>query len=144
MGMVEEIIAFHRFLVDFFAFFVFSGLIIPKITKGNAFQFRKASFIYTMIFHAIAAMAAFTGLVAMVVGKYTLEVSIIFMILIWGVLMFLEIKKYRTIKIAYFEGLETERLLQNLFYKITAVQFFLIVAMIGIKMMEVKGAVSLP
>jgi len=142
--MVEEIIASHRFLVEFFALFVLVGLMIPKMTAGNLLKFRKASFIYTMTFQAIATMAAFTGLVAMVVGKYTFGLSIILMILIWGALMFIEIKKYKTIKTARVESTETHTLLQTLFYKITTVQFFLIAVMVGIKMMEVKGAVSLP
>jgi len=142
--MVEEIVASHRFLVELFALFVLFGLVIPKMTAGKSLKFRKASFIYTMIFQALATMAAFTGLVAMVVGKYAFGLSIILMILIWGTLMFIEIKKYKTIKIAQVENAETHLLLQTLFYKITIVEFFLIAVMVAIKMMEVKGAVSLP
>jgi protein-S-isoprenylcysteine O-methyltransferase Ste14 len=142
--MIDEIVASHRFLVEFFALFVLSGVAIPKMTAGNPLKFRKASFIYTMTFQAIATMAAFTGLVALVVGKYAFGTSIILMVLIWGALMFIEIKKYRAIKSAWIETAHTHQLLQSLFYKITAVEFFLIVVMIVMKMMEVKGAVSLP
>jgi hypothetical protein len=142
--VIEEIIASHYFLIVLFALFVLLGIAIPKITAGKPLKFRKASFIYTMTFQAIATMAAFTGLVAMVIGKYAFGMSIVLMVLIWMALMFIEIKKYRIIKTARIEITQTYQLLQNLFYKITAVEFFLIVVMIVIKMMEAKGAVSLP
>ena len=113
------------------------------MTSKHPLKFRKASFIYTMIFQAIATMIAFTGIVAMVVGKYDFSLSIILMILIWAALMFIEIKKYKVIKTTEVENPAKHALLKSLFYKISAVEVFLIVVMVVFKIMEAKGAISL-
>ncbi|WP_294952638.1 hypothetical protein [Sulfurovum sp.] len=141
--MVAQIIATHSILVKVFLVFILAGFFIPKMTSKHPLKFRKASFIYTMIFQAIATMIAFTGIVAMVVGKYDFSLSIILMILIWAALMFIEIKKYKVIKTTEVENPAKHALLKSLFYKISAVEVFLIVVMVVFKIMEAKGAISL-
>jgi len=141
--MVAQIISSHYILVEIFLAFLILGFFIPSMTAQKPPAFRKASFIYTMVFQAIATMIAFAGLVAMVMGEYGFTLSIILMILVWAVLMFIEIKKYKVIKTSRIEDPETHVLLKSLFLKITAVEVFLTAAMVLIKFMEAKGAVSL-
>ena len=141
--MLEQMIASHNFLVQVFVVFLIGGLLIPMMTAKKPLGFRKASFIYTMIFQAIATMIAFSGLVAMMTGELGLTLSTIIMIVIWAALMYIEIKKYRLIKVAKIENPDTHKLLKGAFMKISAVQIFLVVVMVVLKVMEVKGAISL-
>jgi len=136
-------IASHNFLVQVFVVFLIGGLLIPMMTAKKPLGFRKASFIYTMIFQAIATMIAFSGLVAMMTGELGLTLSTIIMIVIWAALMYIEIKKYKLIKVAKIENPDTHKLLKGAFMKISAVQIFLVVVMVVLKVMEVKGAISL-
>ncbi len=141
--MLEQMIASHNFLVQVFVVFLIGGLLIPMMTAKKPLGFRKASFIYTMIFQAIATMIAFSGLVAMMTGELGLTLSTIIMIVIWAALMYIEIKKYILIKVANIENPETHKLLKGAFLKISAVQIFLVVIMVVLKVMEAKGAISL-
>jgi len=141
--MVAQVIASHSILVKVFLVFLLAGFFIPKMTAKHPLKFRKASFIYTMVFQALATMIAFTGLVAMVMGDYGFTFSIILMILIWSALMFIEIKKYKVIKVTDVEDPAKHDLLKSLFIKISAVEVFLIVAMVVFKVLEAKGAISL-
>ena len=136
-------IASHNFLVQVFVVFLIGGLLIPMMTAKKPLGFRKASFIYTMIFQAIATMIAFSGLVAMMTGELGLTLSTIIMLVIWAALMYIEIKKYKLIKVAKIENPDTHKLLKGAFMKISAVQIFLVVVMVVLKVMEVKGAISL-
>ena len=141
--MLEEIIASHSILVTVFLVFLVGGLFIPSMTAKDPLAFRKASFIYTMVFQAIASMIAFTGLVAMVMGEYTFTIGIILMILIWAAMMYIEIKKYKVIKTTNIEDPAKHALLKSLFYKISAVQVFLIAVMVVLMVFKAKGLIAI-
>jgi len=141
--MIEQIITSHSILVKVFLGFLVLGFFIPVMTKNNPMGFKKASFIYTMIFQAIATMIAFTGLVALVMGDFGMTLSVIIMIVIWALLMYIEIKKYKLIKIANIQNEDAHRLLKGAFIKIAAVQVMLVAMMVILKIMEVKGVISL-
>lgn len=141
--MLDEMIVSHSILVKVFLAFLVGGLFIPMMTAKKPLGFRKASFIYTMIFQAIVTMIAFSGLIAMITGELGLTLSTIIMIVIWAALMYIEIKKYKLIKIAKIENPETHKLLKGAFIKISVVQIFLVIVMVVLKVMEVKGAISI-
>ncbi len=141
--MLEEMLATHSILVKIFLGFLVAGLFIPMMTAKKPLGFRKASFIYTMIFQAIATMVAFTGLVAMVTGEMPLSIAIIIMIVLWAVMMFLEIKKYKLIKIAKIENPETHKVLKGGFLKISVVQILLVTVMVVLMVLKVKGIVAI-
>jgi hypothetical protein len=141
--MIEEVVASHSILVKVFLGFLVAGLFIPMMTKKNPLGFKKASFIYTMVFQALTSMIAFTGLVALAMGEFGLTLSIIIMIIIWALLMFIEIKKYKLIKAANINNEEVHALLRGAFVKISSVQIMLVVMMVVLKVMEVKGVISL-
>ncbi len=141
--MVEQMILSHSILVKAFLGFLVGGLLIPMMTAKTPLGFRKASFIYTMIFQAIATMIAFSGLIAMVTGELGFTLSTIIMIVIWAALMYIEIKKYKLIKVAKIENPDTHKLLKGAFIKISVVQVLLVTVMVILKVMEVKGVISL-
>jgi len=141
--MIEQIITSHSILVKAFLGFLIAGFFIPMMTAKNPLGFKKASFIYTMIFQAIATMIAFTGLVALVMGDFGMTFSVIIMVIIWALLMYIEIKKYKLIKVANIQNEEAHKLLKGAFIKISAVQVMLVVMMVILKIMEVKGVISL-
>ena len=141
--MIEEMIASHSILVKVFLGFLVGGLLIPVMTTKNPLGFRKASFIYTMIFQAIATMIAFTGLIAMVMGEFGLTLSTIIMIIIWAALMYIEIKKYKLIKVSKIENPETHKLLKGAFLKISAVHILLVTIMVVLMVLSVKGIIAI-
>jgi hypothetical protein len=141
--MIAQVVASHSILVKIFLGFLLAGMFIPLMTKKNPLGFKKASFIYTMIFQAIASMVAFTGLVALAMGDFGMTLSIIIMTIIWALLMFIEIKKYKLIKVANIKNEEVHTLLRGVFLKISLVQVMLVIMMVVLKVMEVKGAISL-
>ena len=139
--MLEEMLATHSILVKIFLGFLVAGLFIPMMTAKKPLGFRKASFIYTMIFQGLATMVAFTGLIAMITGEMPLSIAIIIMIVLWAVMMFLEIKKYKLIKIAKIENPETHKILKGGFLKISVVQILLVAVMVVLMVLKAKGIV---
>ena len=141
--MIAQMLATHSILVKIFLGFLVAGLFIPMMTAKKPLGFRKASFIYTMIFQAIATMVAFTGLIAMVTGEMPLSIAIIIMIVLWAAMMFLEIKKYKLIKIAKIENPETHKMLKSGFLKISVVQILLVAVMVVLMVLKAKGIVAI-
>jgi len=141
--MVEEMISAHSILIKIFLGFLVGGIAIPFITAKNPLGFRKASFIYTMIFQGIITMVAFTGLIAMATGEMELSLSMILMIVIWAVLMYIEIRKYKLIKTANIQNTETHQLLKGAFLKINILQILLVSVMVVLMVLKVKGIITL-
>jgi len=141
--MIEQMLATHSILVKVFLAFLVAGLFIPMMTAKKPLGFRKASFIYTMVFQALATMIAFTGLVAMMVGELPLSMAVILMIVIWGLMMFIEIKKYKLIKIAKIENPETHRVLKGGFLKISVVQILMVAVMVVLMILKAKGILAI-
>jgi len=141
--MVEQILSSHNILVQIFLALLVIGLSIPMLTSKDPLRFKKASFIYTMFFQAIITMVAFTGLIAMVMGEFGFTPSIIIMIVIWAVLMYIEIRKYRLIKMAKIQNEDTQKLLSGAFLKISALQILLVAIMVILMVFKAKGIVAL-
>ncbi|RUM74037.1 MAG: hypothetical protein DSZ10_02330 [Sulfurovum sp.] len=141
--MIEQMIMAHSILVKIFLGFLVGGIAIPYMTSNNPLGFRKASFIYTMIFQALATMIAFTGVVAIFAGDLGWSFSTILMVIVWVALMFIEIKKYKLIKVGNVQKESTFQLLRGAFVKISILQTLLVVIMIVLKVLEAKGMISL-
>ncbi|MCB4745146.1 MAG: hypothetical protein LGB07_05800 [Sulfurovum sp.] len=141
--MIAEIVVSHSILIKVFLGFLVVGFFIPFVIKKNSAGFKKASFIYTMIFQAIVTMIAFTGILLFVMGNFDISLSVIMMTIIWVLLMFVEIKKYKLIKMTNIDNEEIHILLKSAFLKVSSVQVILVIAMVALKIMEVKGVVSL-
>ena len=141
--MLEQMLASHSILVKIFLGFLVAGLLIPVMTAKNPLGFRKSSFIYTMIFQGLVTMIAFTGLLAMVTVEMGLSISIIIMIVIWAVLMYIEIRKYKLIKVAKIENPDTHKLLKGAFLKITAIQILLVAVMVVLMVFKAKGMIAI-
>ena len=141
--MIAQMLATHSILVKVFLAFLVAGLFIPKMTAQKPLGFRKASFIYTMVFQGIATMIAFTGLIAMVFGDLGLSIATMIMIVIWGLMMFIEIKKYKLIKIAKIENPETHKVLKGGFIKISIIQILLVAAMVVLMVLKAKGILAI-
>jgi len=141
--MVEEMLAAHSILVKVFLGFLVGGLLIPVMTAKNPLGFRKASFIYTMIFQALATMIAFAGIVAVFTGDLGWSISTIIMVVVWAVLMYIEIKKYKLIKIANLDNADAHKLLKGVFWNISAVQIVLVAVMVVLMVLKAKGVIAL-
>lgn len=136
-------LATHSILVKIFLVFLVAGLFIPKMTAKKPLGFRKASFIYTMVFQGIATMIAFTGLIALVTGELPFSFAVILMTVIWAAMMFIEIKKYKLVKIAKLENPETHKVLKSGFIKISILQILLVVIMVVLMVLKAKGILAI-
>ncbi|HEY9128406.1 MAG TPA: hypothetical protein VIN02_01085 [Sulfurovum sp.] len=141
--MIAQMLAAHSILVKVFLGFLVGGLFIPMMTAKNPLGFKKSSFIYTMIFQALATMIAFAGIVAVFAGDLGWSATTIIMVVVWAVLMYIEIKKYKLIKIANLENPETHKLLKGAFLKISSVQILLVAAMVVLMVLKVKGVIAI-
>lgn len=136
---IAQIIMVHSLLIQLFLGFLVVGIIVPLMTAKNPQGFKKAAFIYTMIFQAIATMVAFSGVVAVFAGDLGWEGTTIVMGLIWAVMMYIEIKKHKAIKLANLEKTETFTLLKSAFTKLSVVQILLVVLMFALMMLKSNG-----
>jgi hypothetical protein len=141
--MIEDMLIVHSVLVKVFIIFLLLGIAIPFLTANNPLGFRKASFVYTMIFQALATMIAFTGVVILFAGNYAWSFSTVLMVIVWMALMLIEIKKYKLIKVANVEKESTFKLLRGAFVKISILQLLLVVMVVVLKVLEAKGTISL-
>lgn len=140
---VTQMLNTHSMLVYVFLAFLVLGVLVPLFTSTNPKAFNKASFIYTMVFQAIATMVAFAGIVAVFAGDLGWSITTILMFAIWAVLMITEIKKYKLIKISNLNNSDTFRLLRGAFLKISLVQIALVVIMIVIMMLKAQGTLNI-
>lgn len=140
---VTAMLAAHSILVKVFLGFLVGGLLIPVLTTKNPLGFRKASFIYTMVFQAIATMIGFAGIVAIFTGDLGWSTTTIIMVVVWAVLMYIEIKKYKLIKVANLQNPDTHKVLKGAFIKISIVQILLVAIMVVLMILKVKGVISL-
>ena len=141
--MLPQVVAAHAVLVKIFLFFLLTGFGVAFVASKEALRFKKAAFVYTMTFQALATMIAFSGIVAWVMSDMPTTLSVIVMVVAWAALMFIEIKKYKLIKVADLRQEQARRLLKGVFVKITAVQVLLVAAIVVLKVLEAKGAISL-
>jgi len=141
--MVAEMIMAHSILVKVFLGFLAVGVAIPFMTAKNPLGFKKASFIYTMIFQALATMIAFAGVVAIYAGHAGWDAASIIMVIVWAALMFIEIKKYKLIKLSDLHNRNTHLLLKSAFFKISLIEIFLVAAMVVLMILKAKGIVAL-
>ena len=139
---VTQMLAIHSILVKAFLGFLVAGIFIPLMVKRPA-GFKKASFIYTMIFQAIATMIAFAGIVAVFTGDLGWQTTTIIMVAVWAVMMYIEIKKHKLVKIANLENEQTFKVIKSAFIKISFVQILLVAVMVVLMILKAKGVISL-
>jgi hypothetical protein len=141
--VVTEILAIHSILVKVFLGFLVVGLFIPFMTGKNPQGFKKASFIYTMIFQALASMIAFAGLVAVFTGDLGWSTTTIIMVAVWAIMMYIEIKKYKLIKLANSQNTDTVKVLKSAFIKISIIQILLVAIMVVLMILKAKGIIAI-
>ncbi len=139
---VTQMLAIHSILVKAFLGFLVLGLFIPFMAK-KPIGFKKASFIYTMVFQAIITMIAFAGIVAIFTGNLPWGIDVMIMIVVWAVMMYIEIKKHKLIKIANLDNVDTFKIIKGAFWKISILQILLVTIMVVLMILKVKGIVAL-
>jgi len=139
---VTQMLAAHSILVKIFLGFLVLGLFVPMIAK-SPLGFKKGSFIYTMIFQAIATMIAFAGIVAIFTGDLGWGVSTIIMVIVWAVMMYIEIKKHKLVKVANLQNSDTFKVVKSAFIKISVVQILLVAIMVVLMVLKAKGVISI-
>ena len=141
--MIESMLFTHSILVKLFLAFLIVGMLIPVMTAKNPQSLKKGALIYTFIFQALATMVAFSGMVLFFFGDYTMSTVIMIMIVMWVVMMYIEIRKYKLIKVANLQNPTTYQLLKRAFYMISIVQILLLAAVVVLMVLRAKGVVIL-
>jgi len=140
---ITQVLVTHSILVKAFLGFLVGGLLIPFMTAKNPLGFRKTSFIYTMVFQALTTMIAFAGVVAVFIGDLAWEISTIIMVVVWALMMYIEIKKYKLIKVANLQNKETHQVLKTAFIKISIVHILLVAVMVALMIFKAKGMINI-
>jgi hypothetical protein len=78
-----------------------------------------------------------------VTGELPFSFSVILMTVIWAAMMFIEIKKYKLVKIAKLENPETHKVLKSGFIKISILQILLVVIMVVLMVLKAKGILAI-
>ena len=134
--MLAEMLLTHSILIYTFIGFLVLGFLIP-VMKKEALAFKKASFLYTMIFQAIITMIVFSGIVVLVVGDFDFGMTIIIMIAVFAVMMGIEISKYKRIKKADLEDEATFTMIRSGFTKASILN---LVVLVGITIFMIVKA----
>lgn len=142
MMEVTQMLAIHSILVKAFLGFLVLGVFIPFMAKKPA-GFKKASFIYTMVFQAIATMIAFAGIFAVFTGNLPWGIDVIIMLVVWAVMMYIEVKKHKLVKITNLDNVDTFKVIKGAFLKISVLQILLVAAMVVLMILKAKGVVAL-
>ena len=124
--MLEEMLLTHRVLIYTFIGFIVLGFLVP-VMKKEPLGFKKASFLYTMIFQALITMIVFSGIIALVVGDMDFGMTIIVMIAVFAVMMGIEISKYKKIKKADLEDEATFSMIKAGFTKASVLNLIVLV-----------------
>jgi len=141
--MIETMLMTHSILIKAFLAFLVLGLFVPKMTANNPLKFKKASFLYTMIFQALMTMIVFVGIVALVAGDLPFGLSTIIMIIVFAIMMALEIVKYKKIKKGNLEDASTFTMLRSGFLKTGIINIVILVAMVVLMVLKAKGVVAI-
>lgn len=141
--MIESMLFTHSILVKIFLAFLVAGMLTPLLTVRNPLGLKRAGLIYTFFFQALATMVAFSGIVLFFVAEYSMSTVIIIMIVVWVVMMYIEIRKYKLIKVANLQNPTTNQLIGRAFYLISLVQILLLAAMVILMVLRTKGVISL-
>jgi uncharacterized protein involved in response to NO len=139
---LTQIISTHSLLVKLFLGFVFVGIAIPILLKQKPEGFKKASFIYTMVFQAIITAILATGIYALIENGFEFTISTIVMIVVWALMMFLEIKRHKAIKSLNENDLTRSNELKNAFIKTSVIQILLIASMVVLMILKAKGVIA--
>ncbi len=140
--MIETMLMTHSILVKAFLGFLVLGLFLPTMAK-SPLGFKKASFIFTMVFQALITMIAFVGLIALIVGEIDFTFSTILMVVVFALMMVLEITKHKRIKKSNTEDEATLKSLRSSFLKINIINILILVAMVVFMILKAKGIISL-
>ena len=141
--MLETMLMTHSILIKAFLGFLVLGLFIPKSTAKNSLKFKKASFIYTMIFQALMTMIVFVGIIALVQGDLPFGLSTIIMVVVFAIMMALEIVKYKKIKKGNLEDEATFATLRTGFLKTGIINIVILIAIVVLMILKAKGVVAL-
>lgn len=125
--MIETMLSTHSILNYVFIVFLIIGFAIPSMVK-DPLGFKKASYIYTMVFQAIITMVLFSGIVALIVGDFPFNMPIIVMVGSFAVMMAVEISRHKRIKKSNLEDSENLEMAQSGFYKAGILNLIVILA----------------
>jgi hypothetical protein len=142
-GEFEEMILYHSFLIKVMLGIFLVGMIIPFIGKMCSTTIKRMR-IYMFFSHGMLSMIAFTGMIALVFAKMSLDLSMIFMIVAFLALIGLEVVSYRKML-----GTRDDKESCQKEMRITAVVYGLIkiavvMSLVISKIMEYKSAVPIP
>jgi len=138
--MIGDMLMIHSVLVKIFLGFLVIGIFLPYMYAKDMRAFKKMSFIYTMIFQALTTMILFSGMIPLfAVGGVDFSMFIVLMIIVWVVMMILEIKKHKQIKVAPMQDNAKFEFLKRKFVKVSIIQVLLVAFIVVVMVLRSKG-----
>ncbi len=136
---LTQLLSIHAILVKLFLGFLVLGIAIAFIPKSSE-KLKKMSFSYTMIFQLVATLILLTGLYALYLNGWHIGIAEIIMIVVWALMMFIEIKKHKAIKMSHAEDLQSAK---SGFLKVSIIQTLLLALTVALMVMKAKGVVAI-
>jgi len=137
--MLEMMLSTHSILNYIFIGFLILGFAVPTMVK-EPLAFKKASFIYTMVFQAIITMVLFSGIVGLVVGEFAFDMPIIVMVGAFAVMMAIEISRHKRIKKMNLEDPKNFEMAQSGLYKAGVLNLIVVLAVTIFMFVRTQGA----
>jgi hypothetical protein len=141
-GEFEEMVLYHSFLIKMMLGIFLVGMIIPFIGKMCSRTIKRMR-IYMFVSHGMLSMIAFTGLIALVFAKMSLNVSMVFMIIAFFVLIGLEVISYRKMLRTRENKEECQKEMKSIAVVYGLIKMAVVMSLVISKIMEYKSAVSI-
>ncbi len=141
-GEFEEMILYHSFLIKMILGLFLVGMIIPFIGKMCSITIKRMR-IYMFVSHGMLSMIAFTGLIAFVFAKLSLNISMIFMIIAFLALIGLEVISYRKMLRTRENKEECQKKMKRIAVVYGLIKIAVVMSLVISKIMEYKSAVPI-
>ena len=142
-GEFEEMVLYHSILIKVMLGLVIVGMVIPFLEKLCATTIKRMR-IYMFVSHGLLTMIAFSGVIALVFAKMSLDLSMIMMIVAFFALIAIEVIKYRKMLNTRVKKESCVRDMRVLSIQYGAIEIAIIMSLVILKIMEYKSAVPTP
>jgi len=142
-GEFDEMVLYHSLLIKAMLGLVIIGMIIPFLGKMCVKTIKRMR-IYMFVSHGLLTMIAFSGMIALVFAHIPLDISMIFMIVAFFVLIAIEIIKYRKMLNTRIKKERCVRDMRVLAIQYGVIEIAVIMSLVILKIMEYKSAVPTP
>ena len=139
-GEFSEMVLYHSVLIKIVLGLVVVGMLIPFLGKSCSKTIKRMR-IYMFASHGLLTMVAFTGVIALVFAKMSLNMSMILMIIAFFALIAIEVIKYRKMLNTRMKKESCVKDMRFMSLLFGVIEIVIIMSLVILKIMEYKSAV---